>query len=170
MSTNSPSQKAGDAATDPAAALFSFWTQWMEQSARGTQAVLEAMQAAGDPQQIQRHWLDAVARSIDDFMRTPVFMEAMRQNLKMATDMKRLQDQAIQDAARQFGQPLAADITGLFERLNSTERTIVARLRAIEDRLKALESKLGASPAPGHRGSASRASDEASRSPASPSS
>jgi hypothetical protein len=142
----------------------------MEQSARGTQAVLEAMQAAGDPQQIQRHWLDAVARSIDDFMRTPVFMEVMSQNLKMVTDLKRRQDQAIQDTARQFGQPLAADITGLFERLNSTERTIVARLQAIEDRLKAVETKLGAAPAPGHRGSARRASDEASPSPASPSS
>jgi hypothetical protein len=170
MSTKSETQNASDAATDPAAALFSFWTQWMEQSARGTQAVLEAMQGAGDPQQFQRHWLDAVARSIDDFMRTPVFMEAMRQNLKMTTDLKRMQDQAVQDTARQFGQPLAADITGLFERLNSTERTIVARLQAIEDRLRALETKLGASSAPGHRGSASRASDEASRSPASQSS
>jgi hypothetical protein len=170
MSTNSPTQKASDEAADPAAALFSFWTQWMEQSARGTQAVLEAMQAAGDPEQMQRHWVDAVARSIDDFMRTPVFMEAMRQNLKMATDLKRMQDQAIQSTARQFGQPLAADITGLFERLNSTEQTIVARLQAIEDRLKALETKLGASPASGHRGSASRASGEAPRSPASQSS
>jgi hypothetical protein len=86
-------------------------------------------------------------------------MEAMRQNLKVATDLKRMQDQAVQDTARQFGQPLAADITGLFERLNSTERTIVTRLQAIEDRLRALETKLGAAPAPGHRGSASRASD-----------
>jgi hypothetical protein len=167
MSTDSQTQKAEGAAADPATALYSFWTQWMEQSARGTQAVLEAMQAAGEPQEIQRHWLDAVARSIDDFMRTPVFMEAMRQNLKMATDLKRMQDQAVQYTARQFGQPLAADITGLFERLHSTERTILARLQAIEDRLKALETKLSESPAPGHRGSARRASDEASRSPAS---
>jgi len=165
MSTNSQTQKASDETTDPAAALFSFWTQWMEQSARGTQAVLEVMQAAGDPQQVQRHWLDAVARCIDDFMRTPVFMEAMRQNLKTVTDLKRMQDQTVQDTARQFGLPLAVDITGLFERLNSTERTIVSRLQAIDDRLKALETKLGASPAPVHRGSASRASDGASRSP-----
>jgi hypothetical protein len=139
----------------------------MEQSARGTQAVLEAMQAAGDPQQIQRHWLDAVARSIDDFMRTPVFMEAMRQHLKLATDLKRAQDQAVQDTARHLGQPLASDITTLFEKLNGTERTIVTRLQAIEDRLRALETKVGESRAPGHRGSSNRTSDEASRSRAS---
>jgi len=76
-------------------------------------------------------------------MRTPVFMEVMKRNLKMTTDLKRLQDQALQGAARHLGQPTVADIAGLFERLNSTEQTIVARLRAIEERLKAVEAKLG---------------------------
>jgi hypothetical protein len=170
MSTNSQTQAIPEPAADPATALFSFWTQWMEQSARGTQAMVEAVQATGDPQQIQRHWLDAVARSLEDFMRTPVFLEAMKRNLKMTTDLKRLQDQALQGAARHLGQPLAADITGLFERLSSTEtglferlnrteETIVRRLQAIEDRLKALEGK---APAPsGHRSTANRTSDEA---------
>jgi hypothetical protein len=167
MSANSQRQKTSEATDDPAAGVFSFWTQWLEQSTRVTQTVLEAMQAAGAPQQIQRHWLDSVARSIEDFMRTPVFMEAMRQNLKLVTDLKRMQDQAIQATAHQFGLPLAVDITGLFERLISTERTIVARLQAIEDRLKTLETVLGASDATGSRGSAHRGSAEASRFPTS---
>ena len=84
-----------NATADPTAALFSFWTQWMEQSARGTQAMLEAMQSAGDLQHLQRNWLDPVARSIEEFMRTPVFLEAMKRNLKAATDLKRLQDQVV---------------------------------------------------------------------------
>ncbi len=46
------------------------------------------MQSAGDPQQIQRQWLDAVARSVEDFMRTPAFLEAMKRNLKVMTDAK----------------------------------------------------------------------------------
>ena len=142
MSTDSKSEATPDAAADPTTALFSFWTQWLEQSTRGTQAMLEAMQTASDPQQAQRHWVDAVSRSIEDFMRTPVFMDVMKRNLKMMTDLKGLQDQAVQGVARHLGQPLAADITGLFERLNSTEQTIVTRLRAIEERLKAVEAKL----------------------------
>jgi hypothetical protein len=128
-------------AVDPAAVMTSFWTQWLEQSSRGTQALLEMMQSAGDPQQIQRHWLDAVSRSLDDFMRTPAFLELLKTNLKAITDLKTFQDQAIQDTARQFGMPLAADITGLFERLHSTEQTILGRLKDIEDRLKAIEAK-----------------------------
>jgi hypothetical protein len=128
-------------ATDPASMMAAFWAQWLEQSTRGTQALLEVMQKAGDPQQIQRHWLDAVSRSLDDFMRTPAFLEVLKNNLKAVTDMKGLQDQVIQDTARHFGMPLAADITGLFERLHSTEQTILGRLDAIEARLKAIETK-----------------------------
>jgi hypothetical protein len=124
-----------------AAAISSFWAQWLEQSSRGTQAFLEVIQAAGDPQQIQRRWLEAVSRSLDEFMRTPVFLELLKNNLKAVTDLKGLQDQILEDTARQFGVPQAKDITGLFERLNSTEQTILARLNAIEERLKNIESK-----------------------------
>lgn len=161
MSTSSQTHANSDPAADPAATLFSFWTQWMEQSARGTQAMLEAMQSAGDPQQMQRHWLDAVARSIEDFMRTPAFLEAMKRDLKVVTDLKRLQDQVVHAGARQLGKPMAADITGLFDRLQSTEQTIVNRLQAIEDRLKAVEDKLNSSP--GHRRSSNRAADHATQ-------
>jgi len=128
-------------ATDPSTMIASFWTQWLEQSSRGTQALLEAVQSAGDPQQLQRRWLDAVSRSLDDFMRTPSFLELLRNNLKVITDLKGMQDQVVQDTARQFGLPMAADITGLFERLHSTEQNILNRLQAIEERLKAIEPK-----------------------------
>jgi len=128
-------------AADPSTMVASFWAQWLEQSSRGTQALLEAMQAAGDPQQLQRHWLDAVSRSLDDFMRTPTFLQLVGNNLKAVTDLKGMQDQVIQDTARHFGLPMAADITGLFERLHSTELNIINRLQAIEERLKAIETK-----------------------------
>ncbi|MGP8131448.1 MAG: hypothetical protein ACLQC0_02055 [Thermoplasmata archaeon] len=128
-------------ATDPSTMMASFWTQWLEQSSRGTQALLEAMQTVGDPQQIQRRWLDAVSQSLDDFMRTPTFLELLGNNLKTITDLKGMQDEVIQDTARHFGLPLAADITGLFERLHSTEQNIVNRLQAIEERLKGIETK-----------------------------
>ena len=140
-STETKTKPNSAAVVDPATAMATFWAQWLEQSSRGTQALLEVMQTAGDPQQLQRRWLDAVSRSLDDFMRTPAFLELLKINLKAMTDFKGLQDQVIEDTARQLGMPLAKDITGLFERLHSTEQTILARLQAIEDRLKAIESK-----------------------------
>lgn len=140
-STDTKANPQSSMAADPVALMTSFWTQWLEQSSRGTQALLEAMQVAGDPRHIQRRWLEAVSRSLDDFMRTPAFLELLKNNLKAVTDLKVQQDQAIQDTARQFGMPLAADITGLFERLHGIEETILGRLDAIEDRLKAIETK-----------------------------
>jgi hypothetical protein len=139
--TESKTKPNTSVAADPAAMMATFWTQWLEQSSRGTQALLEVMQTTGDPQQIQRRWLDDVSRSLDEFMRTPTFLELLKNNLKAITDLKSFQDQVVHDTARQFGLPLAADITGLFERLHSTEQTILDRLKAIEDRLKAIESK-----------------------------
>ena len=75
-------------------------------------------------------------------MRTPAFLEAMQRNLKTMTDLKLLQDQLTQDFARQAGVPTAADITGLFERLNSVEQEVLNRLRILDMRLKAIEAKL----------------------------
>jgi len=139
--TESKTKPSSSVATDPSTMMASFWTQWLEQSSRGTQALLEAMQTVGDPQQIQRRWLDAVSQSLDDFMRTPTFLELLGNNLKTITDLKGMQDEVIQDTARHFGLPLAADITGLFERLHSTEQNILNRLQAIEERLKGIETK-----------------------------
>ncbi len=140
-STESKNKPNSSVAADPSTMVASFWTQWLEQSSRGTQVLLEAMQTAGDPQQFQRRWLEAVSRSLDDFMRTPTFLELLKNNLKAVTDLKGMQDQVIQDTARHFGLPLAADITGLFERLHSAEQNIINRLQAIEERLKAIEPK-----------------------------
>ena len=140
-SSNNSSNPSTSAVADPAAAMSTFWAQWLEQSSQGTQAMMEVMRTAFDPHEIQRRWLDALSRSFDDFMRSPAFLELMKNNLKAVTDLKGMQDQMIQDTARQFGIPLVGDVAGLFERLHSTEQIILNRLEAIEDRLKAIEQK-----------------------------
>jgi len=140
-SSNNNSNPNPSAVADPVAAMSSFWGQWLEQSSKGTQAMMEAMQTAFDPKEIQRRWLDALSRSFEDFMRSPAFLELMKNKLKAVTDLKSMQNQMVEDTARQFGIPLVGDIAGLFERLNSTEQTILNRLQAIEDRLKAIENK-----------------------------
>jgi hypothetical protein len=143
-----PDPGSGKPAADPASQIAAFWAEWFAQSNEQARAILEALQGAGDPQAMQKRWLDAMAQCLDGFMRSPAFLEAMQRNLKMMTDLKGLQDQVIEDTARHTGAPLASDITGLFERLDSAERALQARLKAIEDRLTAIEAKLtGPTPA-----------------------
>jgi len=147
--SDSNSQPKPGAAADPASMVAAFWAQWLEQSTRGTQALLEITQGMGDPQQTherQQRWLETAAESFDSLLRTPPFMELMRQQLKAITDLKTMQDQAVKGTARHLGMPLADDVFGLFERLNSTEQTIIARLQAIEERLQAIEERITAEP------------------------
>jgi hypothetical protein len=122
--------------------MATFWTTCLEQADAQSKAMLEYFQALGNPQQFQRQWLQMLSQSLDNFMRSPAFLEAMQRNFKAMTDLKALQDQMIEDAARQIGAPLASDIYGLFERLHSVEQTILSRLKAIEGRLAAIESRL----------------------------
>jgi hypothetical protein len=63
-------------------------------------------------------------------------------------DLKLAQDQLTQSVAQQAGLPLAADVTGVFERVNSAEQTILTRLAQLDERLKAIERRLDASPEP----------------------
>jgi hypothetical protein len=131
----------------PTDVLATFWAQCFASSDRQARTVWEVMRKACDPRQMRRRWLDAVARSVESFLRTPAFLEAVKQNLKVMTDLKVFQDQLVKGAARQVGLPLADDISGLFERLNSIEREVLTRLGAVDSRLKAVEATLGNVPA-----------------------
>jgi len=146
MSADSTAKTVENLPPNPASAMMSFWVKWMEEASHGSRAVLEAMQAAGDPKQLQERWAAAMSDSAESFLRTPAFMEVMRQNLKAITDMKRMQDNIVKDAARHLGMPLAEDITGLFDRLNSTEQKILKRLDAIEEKLQSIETSSNGSP------------------------
>jgi hypothetical protein len=132
-----------DSSNDSIFPFASFWTNYLEQADAQSKAMLGYFQALGDPQQLQRRWLATLSQTLDSYMRSPGFLEAMQRNLKAMTDLKSLQDQMVQDVAHHVGVPLATDIYGLFERLHSVEQTILVRLKAIEGRLAEIETKLG---------------------------
>jgi hypothetical protein len=126
--------------------FMNMWSKYLEQSGLQAQATIEGFQALADPQRMRQTWLDALSSSLENFMRSPAFLEALKINFKTMTDLKKLQDQVIEDTARHFGVPLATDIHGLFERLNVLEQSILARLSAIEEKLARLESKKSKQP------------------------
>jgi hypothetical protein len=121
--------------------LVEFWTKWVEQSAEQTQALLGCFKETADPAALRRLWLDSLAQSLDVSMRTPAFLEAVRRNYEMVTQMKGTAEDLARDFSRSTGIPRISDISGLFERLRIGQEMILARLGAIEERLEALESK-----------------------------
>ncbi len=136
-------------AIDPAREFLEFWRNYFEQTAIQTRILLETVQGGKPLEQLHGQWLGTLSESLDGFMRTPAFLEVLKQSLKRMTDLKVMQDQMAQSVAQQSGLPLAADITGLFERVNSAEQMILKRFDGLEERLKAIEAALQSSPSGG---------------------
>lgn len=146
MASSNEKQGTGPA-IDPAREFLEFWRNYFEQTAIQTRIMFETMQGGKSLEQMHSQWLGTLSESLDQFMRTPAFLEVLKQSLKRMTDLKSLQDQMAQTMSQQSGLPLASDVTGLFERVNSAEQAILRRLEQLEGRLESIEAALRSSPA-----------------------
>jgi hypothetical protein len=120
-----------------------FWSSYIEQSNKTTQQMLQSLDETADMRTWQRRWSEAVSKSMDAYLRSPAFLQAMRENTDVVIKTKRQVDDLATEIARNTNIPTAADISGLFERLHSVEDVILGRLDRIEDRLKAIEVQTG---------------------------
>jgi len=141
------SSEGGISTADPARDFLEFWKSYFEQTAIQTRILLESMQGGKPLDQLHIQGLESLSQSLDGFMRTPAFLEAIKQSLKRMIDLKQMQDQMSQSVVQQTGLPLAADVTGVFERVHSTEQAILKQLARLDDRLKAIEKTLNSGPA-----------------------
>jgi hypothetical protein len=115
-----------------------FWASCINRTAESTRQMLENANGGPDPRAMQHRWLEAVTRSIDAYLRSPVFLSAMKQNIDAAVKAKMQVDDLSKEFARNTNIPTAADIAGLFERLRSVEDVILSRLAEIEERLETI--------------------------------
>jgi hypothetical protein len=141
------SNEGVSSAADPAHDFLDFWRNYFEQTAIQTRILLEGMQGGKSLDQLHNQGLESLGQSLDGFMRTPAFLEVLKQSLKRMIGLKQMQDQMAQTVAPQSGLPLAADVTGVFERVHSAEQTILKQLAKLDDRLKAIEKTLNSGPA-----------------------
>lgn len=63
-----------DATTKP---LIDFWTTLLDSADEDTRKLLEQLHATADPQAWRKRWLKAVSDSLDAYMRSPPFLQAM---------------------------------------------------------------------------------------------
>jgi hypothetical protein len=136
------SSDGSSAAADPAREFLEFWRRYFEQTAIQTRILFESMHGGKALEQTHSQWTQALSKSLDSFMRTPAFLEVLKQTLKQMVEVKQLQNQAVQAAMKQSGLPLAAEFASVLERIQSAEQAILKRLAAIEDRLQAVETFL----------------------------
>jgi hypothetical protein len=120
-----------------------FWSDYIRRANDATRQFLDGVNGNSDVKTWQRRWSDAVSKSMDSYMRSPVFLQAMKQNTDSMIKAKRQADDLVTEIARNANIPTASDISGLFERLHSVEEVILSRLARIESRLKSIEEHAG---------------------------
>lgn len=125
--------------------FFDFWMGYVRQADDKTRELFEGFDNGAKFKGWQRQWMDAVSQSMDAFMRTPTFLEAMKRNTDTVVKVKQQVDDWTKEAARNANIPTTGDISGLFERLHSVEDIILEKLTRIEERLQALEVQTHAS-------------------------
>ena len=140
MSTDPASSAIVDPIVQPFADL---WASYWKQADDTTRELLDGLNGNADVKTWQRRWYDAVSKSIDAYMRSPMFLSAMKQNTDALIKAKQHADDVATEIARSANIPTASDISGLFERLHSVEEVILRRLGHIEDRLATIEQHVG---------------------------
>jgi hypothetical protein len=123
--------------------VLDFWTQYLQQALAGRRdSVLSEEQAL----QWRDRWLEAARKSLDAYMRTPPFLEAMKCNIDAMIRLKQHADQLNQQLASAVTGGGGAQTRDVLERLESLEQSIVARLESIEERLDRLDTPPAQSP------------------------
>lgn len=120
-----------------------FWSNYAREIDDSAREYLGMFDGGEKLKTCQRRWLDTVSKSIDAYMRSPSFLQTMKQNTEMSIKAKRQFQDLAAEVARNVNIPTAMDISGLFERLHSIEETILARLGRVEERLAAIERQSG---------------------------
>jgi hypothetical protein len=140
MTANSPMNGAYDAVIQP---FVAFWSEYANQVNDSTRQFLDGIDDQVNFKTMQRRWFDAVSKSMDAYMRSPMFLQAMKHHSDAAVKVKLQADDWANEIARNVNIPTTGDISGLFERLHSVEETILSRLGSIQDRLGTIEEKIG---------------------------
>jgi hypothetical protein len=119
-----------------------FWAEYVQRASDTARQMFQSATGAdADPRTWQRRWLEAVGQSVDAYLRSPAFLDAMKQNMDMMIKAKLQADDFTKEFARNANLPTASDVTGIFERLRSVEDAILARLAQMDRRLEAIEAR-----------------------------
>ena len=143
QSQQPPQPSFGMPPFDPAA-MQAIWQQMMGQfpQSNAHQQAPPASMPAEMLKQMQKACLDSMARWVDDYMRSPQFLEQMKRSLEGALAMRRQVEGFIRKATEQsYGSTLGMyDAVGA---VRDAETWITRRIDELASRLDAIEDKLG---------------------------
>lgn len=90
-------------------------------------------------QQARRAFFDAMAQYCDDFMRSPQFLEGMKQTMAQSLAFRKQMNQFVTTAMHSAQMPTAEDMGEVLSTLRAIEGTLLQRVEEISARLDRLE-------------------------------
>ncbi|MFO0837688.1 MAG: hypothetical protein U1D55_04115 [Phycisphaerae bacterium] len=166
------------AAPGPADAFARFWTDLVTRLgaagfaapmggfgfAPGAAAVGAGQPSADAIKQMQRIFFDAYGKYCDDFMRSPQFLETLKQSMDGALAFKRQMDAFLSNALKSAQLPSHENWVASAESMVQLQKRIAQRLDDLSARIEGLEEKAGGAKgkaAPAARGKARSATKRA---------
>lgn len=118
------------------------WSSCAAEASESTRELFEAYDRSGDAPRLRRAWLDSARDNVDNYLRSPEFLNVMRQNIDVLIKAKRQLNELYKELARQAGISSSGDIHELSERLRAAGQSIRTRLIDIEKNLATIDEKL----------------------------
>ncbi|MFO0972257.1 MAG: hypothetical protein U1A27_02295 [Phycisphaerae bacterium] len=118
--------------------MFKFWQDLMARMPTGG-FVPGQMPGPEAFQQGRRVFFDALAAYCDEFMRSPQFLEGMKQTMAQSLAFRKQLNEFITSAMHAVQMPTAEDMGEVLSTLRAIESTLLQRVEEIADRLERLE-------------------------------
>lgn len=132
-----------------------FWADTMSKmggSGAADAPVIPGMGGAANPfeamqeeaaRQMRRGMLDAWAKSCEEYLGSPQFLEVMKQSMDNALAFRKQVNEFLNQAYEQAQVPSRDDVASLSEALAGFERRIIGRLEDLSRRVAMLEERKG---------------------------
>lgn len=110
--------------------------------------------------QMQRAFLDAMAKHCDEYLRSPAYLNLMKQTMDNAMTFKQQVDRFLAEAHRAAHSPSTEDVDDVAATLRRIEDRLIGRLDALEGRIRGLEDD-ASTPGPGKKTATSKKTNKA---------
>jgi hypothetical protein len=125
-----------NSAADP---VMQFWGDFMSRMGQAPGSSASAAASNESAKQMQRIFLDALAKYCDEFMRSEQFLGMMKQTMDRSLAFKQQVDQFLTGAYQSAQAPSRSDTDHIAGLLRSVEHRLLARLDEVDQRVAAVE-------------------------------
>src|SRR5580765_3334187 len=130
-------------AAEQAAAFQKVWADSMSKVMRASFAPGQSSPPPELLKQIRSGIFEALAKSWDEFMRSPQFLESMKQWMDNAISFRKLTNDFMGKVRNEMQAPSREDIDTIMLTVRHMEKRLLDQVETLSEQLKALNEKLG---------------------------